>query len=255
MNKKATLALTLALAGALAFAPLAGCAGNQQSTSSAPASTAASTETSETSESSEQTAGGWTLNTEANAQLTAEEQEVFNKATAEHVGAKLTPVTVLATQVVSGTNYAYLCTSTPTTPDSGTTWCIVVVYQDLEGNASVTSVKDLVLDDLKVGEAAANAAELTGGWTVAQKEAAALPTDAQTAFDNALKNYDGMTLRPLALLGTQVVSGTNYLVLCEGAPVVQDPQEGLYVVTVYADLNGSATISDVQALDLASYVS
>ena len=94
---------------------------------------------------------------------------------------------------------------------------------------------------------------LLGGWTVYEDTAEAeLPEEVKAAFDKALEGYVGMNFTPIAYLGSQVVSGTNYMILCKGAPVVLDPQTGLYVVVIYADLEGNATITNVADFDIAA---
>lgn len=54
-----------------------------------------------------------------------------------------TPVALLGTQVVAGTNYAVLCKASEI--NKGTTWVIVYLYQDLEQNASVLKIDDVAL--------------------------------------------------------------------------------------------------------------
>ncbi|MBQ1366079.1 MAG: hypothetical protein IIY60_09725, partial [Clostridia bacterium] len=54
-----------------------------------------------------------------------------------------TPVTLLGTQVVAGTNYAVL--SKASEINNGSKWVIIYLYQDLEGNASVLSIADVTL--------------------------------------------------------------------------------------------------------------
>ena len=58
---------------------------------------------------------------------------------------------------------------------------------------------------------------------------------------------------PVALLGTQIVSGTNYRILCSGTTVTADPVTSLYVVDVYEDLQGAAEVKDIQLIDLTKY--
>ncbi len=257
MNQKTFAAI--ALAGTLALAPLLGCA-SQQAASEPAAEKTEQTEQvepapEEVPTEKEQLAGGWTVTPETMASLSEEEQETFAKATAEYVGAKLEPVTVVATQLVAGTNYAYLCKVTPVTADPTAHWAIAVVYADLEGNASVTGVSDIDLADIKVASDAQDSSELVGAWEVREpSNAAVLAEDAHEAFAKASKNYDGVNLAPVAQLGTQVVAGTNYLVLCQGAPVIQNAKPTLYVAQVYADLEGNAEFTSVQPLDLLAYV-
>jgi len=66
------------------------------------------------------------------------EVEVFNKAVADTEYSGYTLVNVLGTQVVAGTNYKFLC------KDADGAEKLMVVYADLEGNCSVTSVEDYV---------------------------------------------------------------------------------------------------------------
>lgn len=69
---------------------------------------------------------------------TEEEVEMFRAATAENA-IVFTPLSV-STQVVAGLNYKFWCRfSDSAANDSGHCW--VVIYKDLQGNASVTSVK------------------------------------------------------------------------------------------------------------------
>lgn len=256
-----------ALVGALALAPLAACAGKQAGDE--PASTQKTEQVEEKDvedqldddqldddqPANEQLAGGWTSNAESVTTLTTEEQEIFAKASERYTGVDLEPVAVLATQLVAGTNYAYLCKATTVTADPTTHWVVAVVYNNLEGDATITNVEDIELADIEVADDAEDMSELVGAWEIrALDEGATLPEGAEEAFNKALQGYAGVTLKPIALLGTQVVAGTNYLVLCQGAPVVQDPKDCLYVAKVYEDLEGNAQFAEVQTLDLLEYV-
>ena len=54
-----------------------------------------------------------------------------------------TPVAVLGTQVVAGTNYAVLCKASEI--NKGSAWVIVYLYRDLEENATVLKIENLAL--------------------------------------------------------------------------------------------------------------
>ena len=58
----------------------------------------------------------------------------------------------------------------------------------------------------------------------------------------------GMSYEPIACLGTQVVAGTNHLVLCKGTATVPDAKPVFTLVTVYEDLNDGAEM--IEAADL-----
>ena len=76
-------------------------------------------------------------------------------------------------------------------------------------------------------------------------EAQTLPNDAQAAFDKATEGLVGATYTPVALLSTQLVSGTNYCILCQITPVVQNAVPSWNLVYIYVDLEGNAEIMNV----------
>ena len=83
-------------------------------------------------------AGGYTR--AASPVITDEIRAMCEKAFASMTEATYEPVALLATQVVAGTNYCILCESTAT--DSVKTYVFVYIYEDLEGNATCTEIKD-----------------------------------------------------------------------------------------------------------------
>ena len=89
--------------------------------------------------------GGWSVTEEQT--VTEEINNLFQQAMDSYqtgtITIAYTPVAVLGTQVVAGTNYAILCRASEI--NRGRSWVIVYLYQDLEGNASVLSIADLAL--------------------------------------------------------------------------------------------------------------
>ena len=200
--------------------------------------------------------GGWTVTVDMTSQLTDDEKAVFDQAIDGLVGAEYEPIAIIATQLVAGTNYAYLCMTTPVVPDAKPHWTIAVVYKDLQGNASLTNVADLELTDVKILEQTEDGMAV-GAWKITEPSGkpVMLPSEeAQTAFEKATENYVGVGFKPIALLGTQLVSGTNYKVLCWGTLSSSDAATRLYIVDVYADLQGNAEITNVGQLDLLTYI-
>lgn len=80
--------------------------------------------------------GGW-AETES-PEMTDEAKKALEKACETLTGAEYTPVALLATQVVAGTNYRIICESKPSIPSPERGYVIVTVYSDLEGNAEIT---------------------------------------------------------------------------------------------------------------------
>ena len=90
-------------------------------------------------------AGGWTVAEDQ--AITDDINNMFWQAMDSYqtgtITIAYTPVAVLGTQVVAGTNYAVLCRASEI--NKGRTWVIVYLYLDLEGNASILRIADLTL--------------------------------------------------------------------------------------------------------------
>lgn len=73
--------------------------------------------------------------------VTPELEEMFKKALVGLTGASYTPEELVATQVVAGTNYKFLCDGVKTTNPIVTGTYYVTIYKDLDGNVSVTDIE------------------------------------------------------------------------------------------------------------------
>lgn len=255
--KKAILIL---LVGALSTTLLLAACGQKEQPADTPAGSAAGSGVAAGNEGGSSAGmallGGWSLAPDLSISLTEEDQARFDKALEGLTGMGYEPVAVLATQLVAGKNYAYLCKATPVSSKGIPHWVVAVVYEDLQGEATLSNVAEIDLTDLKVLDNIDTAAAV-GAWEIALPggKPIMMPTeDAQAAFDTASQNYVGVDLKPLSLLGTQVVAGMNYRYLCYGETVTETPVSALYVVDVYKDLDGNAEITNCSVLDLLSYV-
>ena len=90
--------------------------------------------------------GGWTAAEDP--ALTPELQAVFEKGMEGLLGMNYVPVLYLGSQVVAGTNHAFLCQAKAVAPNALLTWKVVYLYQDLQGNVSVLDSDDFDLGDL-----------------------------------------------------------------------------------------------------------
>ena len=110
----------------------------------------------------------------------------------------------------------------------------------------------MVLALCACGQSKAPAAEkaptVVGGWTIS--EDAAITDEARAAIEKAMEGVTGVGYEPVALIGTQLVSGTNYCILCEARVIVPDAAPYYALVYVYADLKGGAEILNIAALNL-----
>lgn len=177
-------------------------------------------------------AGGWQAAEDGT--ITEELQALFDKAMEKMVGVDYTPVELLETQIVAGTNYKFLCESQVVAPDAPVQMAVVTIYEDLEGNAEVL--------DIEMMEGSGEGA-LLGGWQAA--EDGTITEELQEIFDKAAEGLVGVSYTPIELLETQIVAGTNYRFLCESRVVAPNAETKQVIVTVYRDLNGNASITDV----------
>lgn len=179
--------------------------------------------------------GGWSR---AESPVVPDEvKSLLEKAAEGMLGADYTPVAYIGSQVVSGTNHAVLCKIAPAVPDASATYSIVILYEDLEGNVEITDVLD------SEAEAPADSDEgVSGGWEDA--ESPVMTEEAKAALEKATEEMLGADYTPIALLGTQVVAGTNYSILCEITATSPDAEPSYSVVVVYEDLEGNAEITD-----------
>ena len=168
--------------------------------------------------------GGWTLNDSG--ELSAEAKAAFDKAMEGLMGVNYTPVALLGTQLVSGTNYSILAEATVVYPDAQPYYAVVTVYEDLQGKAEIRNIAALDLGRIaESGEvviAEAPEEQLLGGWTVDR--------DGSVAVEDAVLH-----------LASQVVSGTNHCVLCKGWTLK----------FVYENLEGKTEVTQSVALDIA----
>ncbi len=84
--------------------------------------------------------GGW--QTAEDSTVTEELQAIFDKGMEGLVGVGYTPVAYLGSQVVAGTNHAFLCRAVTVVPDAVPRWTVVFLYEDLQGNVSLMNIAD-----------------------------------------------------------------------------------------------------------------
>ena len=207
----------------------------------------------EAEESSGKLVGGWEISDVGEAELPESVKSAFEKATESLTGNDLVPVAYIGQQVVAGKNHMILCRSTPVTQDPVSKYQVIVIYEDLEGNAEISSFTDFDIASFTDGEGAENAGEtLEGGWYVPEDYTSnELPAEAKAAYDKAMEVFTGtVVVAPMTLLGTQVVAGTNYAVLCHTAMGTPDAAGSIAVLTIYEDLDGNAEVTNMCTLDL-----
>lgn len=209
----------------------------------------------------EESDGSWTVAGDSAADLPEEVQKAFDKALETLTGSynEVIPVAYIGRQIVSGTNHAVLCRVTYADEKAPAGLVVLAVYEDLDGNAQLLSSKEFSIADFNTGDEAPDenteAEPVTGGWQIPEQiTTAEIPEEAKKAFNKAVEGLAGNDLTPMALLGTQVVAGTNYAFLCHSKLATADPAESIQLVIVYEDLEGNASIAGISNIDVSRYV-
>ena len=171
-----------------------------------------------------------------------EAMKAFNKAAAKQKKSHYQVISVLGAQCVAGTNYSYLCRRQNAKKNAESSYVIVNVYQDLKGHSRITATKELLPH--------ANE-NLEGGWLYNQRktELEHHPLVERT-FNNALYGLLGAHFDPIALVGRQVVAGTNYAIFCSITPVVPNGERHFGMVTVNDGLDGKDTLVTIEDVEI-----
>lgn len=188
--------------------------------------------------------GGWSLVEENNTAMLEEDDANRIQKVLKESGSDLEVLDLIATQVVAGVNYMYLTYGTP----AGSTvpgYYFVTIYEDLKGNDTIIGTTPIDVTAVQTMVPLGKGA--TGAWAVSESGKACMFADqnAQASFD-AINNGKVM-YNPVALLATQLVSGTNYKALCKGNDM------NLYVVTWYRNLQGNASLTSAECVNLGAY--
>lgn len=194
--------------------------------------------------------GGWDIDvSNENNNIPSKIKKVFESATKDYTKMKLTPITLLGTQIVSGTNYMYLCKAET---DTSFKWVIVTIYNDLEGNSELKNVKYFNLNDYVNINSNNNTVQTLGGWTVNENSTIKLEDNIQKIFDEVTNIDENIIYKPIALLGEQISTGTNYAVLatCYNK---QDNTLSIKLLTIYNDLESNSKLISSANVPLAKY--
>ena len=204
-------------------------------------------------EKKEPLSGGWEIITESESYLPIDAAQLFYKTTAEE-NEQVLPIALLGKQVVSGINYMFLV-------QKENEYYVYIIYENLENKTSITSKSKFDLTKYTNENKSVDSKELVGGFKVEVPDedipSMKLDEKTQEIFEKASEKLTGTTYYPIAVLAKQIVSGTNYAVLAYGVPstkeLVNNSNTGVYILTLYEDLNGNCEIVSSSWIDLSEY--
>ena len=223
-------ALAILLAALLVMSMLGGCTKKEEVTP----------------ENTETMTGGWKNATMDESLNTF---DPLTKALEGLLGVNYEGLVLLGTQIVNGTNYAYLCKATVVSPDAAAHLAVIFVHESLEG--AVELMKIQVIDvgagaeegEFKNMMSDIETTPMMGSWSVDPINMKADSSEEATKAGEvygAAKELASAT--PVYLLATQLVAGTNYCFLAM--------DNGTFILAyVYADLEGNVTVSSTRLFD------
>lgn len=97
--------------------------------------------------------------------------------------------------------------------------------------------------ETKESEETEESANLTGGWAINSKFEPSENINAMSAFDKATEGLVGYSYTVMAVLGSQIIAGTNYSYLCRAEMAVPDAKPEYVIVNIYEDLEGNSEIT------------
>ena len=110
------------------------------------------------------------------------------------------PIALLGTQVVSGTNYLYLCKSTWTDYQENVSFVLLQIYQDLSGKSEVIG-SAILFPTEESREEGEDYIDNTGSYLPENIPAI------QNAFNEAVKDNENVSYIPLAYIGKHTQEG------------------------------------------------
>ena len=194
--------------------------------------------------------GGWTP-AEDYGDITEARRAVFDKGMATLLGVDYAPIAYLGSQVVAGTNHAFLVKGTLVVPSRPVSYALVYLYEDLQGNVTILTIADLPIVPQEDGTLALPEEGLMGGWYYAEDPA--FTDEDEAKLEAALQNQVGASYAIVANVGEQVVAGLNRCLLVQVTPVVPDAQPHFALAYVYTDLEGNSSLTQVIDLDIGAW--
>ena len=180
-------------------------------------------------------AGGW--QTADDQSISAAQKAVFEKAMEKLVGVNYEPVAYLASQVVAGTNHCFLAKATVVRPGATPRYTLVYIYENLNKECRILNIEDVTLPGAQDGKAT------LGGFTFAEDPA--ITPEIASVMDKASATKLGATYEPVANIGSQVINGTNHVILCKITAVAPGAASKFAVVQIRETVDGKCTIAEV----------
>ncbi len=91
---------------------------------------------------------------------------------------------------------------------------------------------------------------IVGGWNLDEVKGCNLPQKVQSAFTAVTGDMTGADYEPIAYLGSQIVNGINYRILCKRRLVIPNSEPSLVKMIIHEETDGSVSLVSVSGLAL-----
>ena len=236
--KKLILCLIIVLAAFTAF----GCGDDEQKDEE-------QAQKQEQQEQDEPIAGGWEINTEyGKASFPDDAKTAFDKFT-KVINDELVPVAYIGFKEDKEDNEKTYEFMTYNKTDKALQ--AVSVEINANGNPDIGDMQSFDLTKYTEGDGAQTSTKEADDFAIPDDYAgSAIPKDVQSVFLSSAKTLDGNALTALACLGSQVVNGTNYAMLCVGETVTAEPVKNVQLAVVNKDSGGKCSVVNINTIDL-----
>ena len=112
-----------------------------------------------------------------------------------------------------------------------------------ESQATTASQESTLTKEAEEISETNESAPITGGWAINNDFDGTDDANAMSAFEKATEDLDGYRYDVAAVLGSQIVAGTNYLYLCRAEMGVPDAKPEYVILKVYEVFEGNAEIT------------
>ncbi|KPU43503.1 hypothetical protein OXPF_29440 [Oxobacter pfennigii] len=95
-----------------------------------------------------------------------------------------------------------------------------------------------------------------GNWVLADFTACNLPEKVATGFGEAMSKLVGARYTPLLYAASQIVNGTNHMIICEAVPMTVTPEPRLVAVYIHEALlayGGDFRLLSVKPIEVGAF--
>ena len=89
---------------------------------------------------------------------------------------------------------------------------------------------------------------MAGNWSILKMEPCKLPQKLATGFSEIVKDLNGASYEPVLYCATQVVAGTNHMLICKQILVTNPPKEDIVKMVLHETLDGKFIILAIESI-------